>query len=86
MLFGKGQNGGFSPGRAQLLVVTLTGALFYITEVASNGTLADVPPGLLAVVGGRNLAYLGGKGIPVLRSLLGLKTGSGGRKSDMEGS
>lgn len=58
------ETGNFSPGRLQLLIVTLGGASFYffeIVSVADTGTLPTVPEELLLIAGGSNVAYLGGK-------------------------
>ena len=54
----------FSPERVQLLVFTLGAALYYLTQVLSNpqpGTFPPVPDAWLAVLGGSNAVYLGGK-------------------------
>jgi len=54
----------FSPERVQLLVFTLAAAFSYLTQVLNNahpGTLPPVPDSWLAVLGGSNLVYLGGK-------------------------
>jgi hypothetical protein len=54
--------GAFSPARAQLLVVTLIGAVMYLLQVAEHPTqLPEVSQELLLIVGGSNLTYLGGK-------------------------
>ncbi len=58
------ETGKFSPGRLQLLIVTLAGASFYFFEIvgaADTGTLPPVPDELLLIVGGSHVAYLGGK-------------------------
>ena len=58
------ETGAFSPGRLQLLIVTLGGAMFYFFEivgVADPGTLPPVPAELLLIIGGSNVGYLGGK-------------------------
>ena len=58
------ETGTFSPGRLQLLIVTLGGATFYFFEivgVADTGTLPLVPAELLLIIGGSNVGYLGGK-------------------------
>ena len=58
------ETGTFSPGRLQLLILTLGGASFYFFEivgVADTGTLPPVPAELLLIVGGSNVGYLGGK-------------------------
>lgn len=60
-----GETGNFSPGRMQLLVFTLAGALYYIYLAASNpGQLPQFPQELLFLFGGSQLVYLGGKSIP----------------------
>jgi hypothetical protein len=56
--------GGTSPGRVQLLVLTLTGAGYYLllaAEQADSGSLPTVPEEVLLLVGGSNLVYLGAK-------------------------
>ncbi len=58
------ETGTFSPGRLQLLIVTLGGATFYFFEivgVADTGTLPPVPAEFLLIIGGSNVGYLGGK-------------------------
>ena len=58
------EDGKFSPGRLQLLMATLGGALFYFVKIAGAAdmdTLPPVPAELLLIVGGSNVGYLGGK-------------------------
>lgn len=58
------KTGNFSPGRLQLLIVTLGGAAFYFSEIvgaADTGALPPVPDELLLIAGGSNVTYLGGK-------------------------
>lgn len=56
-----------SPGRIQLLMITLIGALYFMLEVTHDPTkLPDVPQELLLVLGGSNVVYLGGKASPLL--------------------
>ena len=70
MLFDKSPDGGFSPGRVQLLVLTITSAFYYINQASlSPGRLPEVSQELLLIVGGSNVLYLGGKAAPILRSL-----------------
>jgi hypothetical protein len=61
-----GEDRYFSPERVQLLVFTLGAAFVYVSQVASNshnGTLPTVPNSWLAILGGSNALYLGGKAI-----------------------
>ena len=61
------ETGTFSPGRLQLLIVTLGGASFYffqIVGVADTGTLPPIPAELLLIIGGSNIGYLSGKTYP----------------------
>lgn len=54
----------FSPGRLQLLVITVAGALSYLSLVLGSpesGRFPDIPNELLLVLGGSNLFYLAGK-------------------------
>jgi hypothetical protein len=56
----------FSPERVQLLMFTLSAALYYVTQVMNNpnpGTLPDVPNSWTATMGGSNAIYLGGKAL-----------------------
>lgn len=58
------ESGAFSPGRLQLLIVTLSGACLYFFKIigaADTGTLPPVPDELLLILGGSNAGYLGGK-------------------------
>ena len=52
----------FSPGRVQLLVLTLGGALNYqATALQASQALPPVPAEWLAILGGSNGVYLAGK-------------------------
>ena len=54
----------FSPGRLQLLLATVGGAIFYFSRIASatdQTTLPPVPTELLVILGASNAGYLGGK-------------------------
>ena len=52
----------FSPGRAQLLTFTLLFAVYYLAQVISNPkAFPKVPDAALAVLGGSQATYLGGK-------------------------
>lgn len=56
------QTGALSPGRLQLLMLTLVGAGTYLGSIdAPSGALPEVPTELLALVGSSNLLYLTGK-------------------------
>ena len=66
LLHGERKGGGryFSPGRVQLLVVTLFVALNYFVTVLHNRatvSLPDVDPSVLAVLAGSHVVYLSGK-------------------------
>jgi len=51
-----------SPGRVQLLMLTLVGALSYLLMVVEDpNNLPKVPRELLLIMGGSNLVYLTGK-------------------------
>ncbi len=55
-----------SPGRVQLLMLTLIGALYYLLHVAQAPTrLPDIPQELLLLLGASNTLYLGGKASPL---------------------
>jgi len=61
-LIGGGSRTFFSPGRAQMLMVTITAAIYYLLQVIQNPTkFPDVPNGLIAAVGGSHTVYLTGK-------------------------
>src|SRR5258708_1401860 len=54
----------FSFGRAQLLAITTTIAVYYVVQVIQNPSLTslpDIPPMLLCVLGGSQTIYLSGK-------------------------
>ena len=55
---------GLSPGRIQLLGVTIMSAVYYLILVLRNpqvATLPDMPPALLGILATSQAAYLGGK-------------------------
>ena len=55
---------GLSPGRVQLLVLTLAGAGYYLLLVAQqppDGSFPPVPEAIWLLAGGGNLVYLAGK-------------------------
>ena len=62
-------SGTFSPGRLQLIIFTLSGAFYYLYDVAQAGNFVPLNNELLMVVGGSNLLYLGGKTYSVFRRL-----------------
>lgn len=64
-------SGRFSSARAQLLMSTILSALYYINQAAtaSPGSLPDLPPDLLLLLGGSHLIHLGTKAAPLLPSL-----------------
>jgi hypothetical protein len=72
LLSAKHRDGGLSPARIQLLVLTLTGAFYYVMKVIDNPTeLPAVPQSLLLALGGSNLFYAGSKAyhqLPWLRN------------------
>jgi|ERR1044071_1595367 hypothetical protein len=50
-----------SPGRLQLLVVTVVTAAYCVFEVAQTRRMPEVPRELIAALGASHLLYLGGK-------------------------
>jgi hypothetical protein len=57
----------FSPGRVQLLIVTLISALYYLLQVVQNPTsFPSVPESWIAALAGSQTLYLGGKAISML--------------------
>jgi hypothetical protein len=61
LLFDK-TNNHRSPGRVQLLMLTLVGALSYLLMTVDDPkNLPEVPTELLLIMGGSNLVYLTGK-------------------------
>jgi hypothetical protein len=54
----------FSPARAQMLMATLLGAMYYLIQVInspSSDSLPDVPSALVGIIGGSHAIYLAGK-------------------------
>ena len=54
----------FSSSRAQMLMATVVAAMYYLLQVIDNPSaksLPDVPPTLVAILGGSHAIYLGGK-------------------------
>lgn len=69
----------FSSSRAQMLMSTVVAGMYYLLQVIDNPSatsLPDVPPTLVAILGGSHAIYLGGKA----RSLLFGKRGNNGSK------
>lgn len=68
LLYGTQKDGTryFSPARVQLLLFTLWTAMSYVTEVAETRKLADIPIKTLALLGGSQAIYLGGKAYSML--------------------
>lgn len=59
---GTGPSVFFSPGRAQMLMMSVSFAGYYLLQVIQDPThFPDVPDGLLAVLAGSHAVYLGGK-------------------------
>lgn len=68
LLYTKGSDGrpSYSPARLQLLIFTLAVAANYLHGVMVTphvDKLPDVPPSVLAALGGSHAVYLGGKAI-----------------------
>ncbi|SRR5258708_38088911 len=59
----------FSASRAQMLMATVVAGMYYLLQVIDNPSaksLPEMPPALVAILGGSHAIYLGGKA----RSLL----------------
>jgi len=70
LLYGDRANGEtyFSPGRVQLLFVTVLVALQYLAHVVAHpSSFPPVPHQLLLTLGGSQVIYLGGKAHAMLR-------------------
>ena len=66
-----------SPGRLQLLVSTVSGALYYLMLVFGNqeaGEFPPVPNEIILALAGSHAFYLGGKLQALLRQLFGLSS------------
>jgi len=66
LLYVRGKSGrwSYSPGRLQLLIFTLGVAAHYLHGVMVNprvDTLPEIPPSVLAALGGSHAVYIGGK-------------------------
>ncbi|HEY0004004.1 MAG TPA: hypothetical protein VGB17_04270 [Pyrinomonadaceae bacterium] len=74
LLLDKTSGRAFSPGRLQLLIVTVVIALYYLLMVfdtRETGRLPNMPDEFLLALGGSNVVYLGGKLYGLLASRLG---------------
>lgn len=68
------ENKSFSPGRLQLLLVTVGSAIFYFSSILSNPNPESFPPvpaELLLIVGASNAGYLSAKAAPSLFAFFG---------------
>lgn len=66
-------SGGVSGAKLQLLMATVTGALFYAARIATNVEAGEFPPvdrELLALLGGSNGFMLGGLAVDKVRNAL----------------
>ena len=73
-----------SPGRLQLLMTTVGGALYYLTLVLSNtkpGEFPEIPKELLLALGGSHAFYLAGKFSSLLMQLFGLSSARNKRQT-----
>ena len=65
LLYGRKRNRDryFSPERVQLLVFTISAAFYYLTQLLEvrAGKFPELPESWVAVIGGSNAVYLGGK-------------------------
>lgn len=68
MLFEKNGSCSYSPGRVQLLLLTLISVFYYILEVINNPTqFPKIPQELLLILGGSNIIYLVSKAYSLFR-------------------
>jgi hypothetical protein len=59
---GSGYSSKFSPGRAQLVFFTTVFAVYYLAQVIHDPSrLPQIPDAVVAVLGGSQATYLGGK-------------------------
>jgi hypothetical protein len=61
-----------SPGRLQLLIVTLLIAIYYVVQLFQTQKMPDIPREFLLALGGSHLFYLGGKVYALLAGKLEL--------------
>ena len=74
LLLDKTSGRAFSPGRLQLLIVTMSIAIYYVAMVLKTketGTLPNLPKEFLLALGGSHAFYLSGKLYGLLASKLG---------------
>lgn len=74
LLLDKTSGRAFSPGRLQLLIVTLGIAIYYtlmVFDAEEVGRFPDLPDEFLLALGGSHVFYLGGKLYGLLASRLG---------------
>ncbi|MDQ3802231.1 MAG: hypothetical protein M3416_00010 [Acidobacteriota bacterium] len=74
LLLDKASGRAFSPGRLQLLIVTMGIAIYYmlmVFETEEPGRFPDLPNEFLLALGGSHVFYLGGKLYGLLASRLG---------------
>lgn len=57
-----------SPGRLQMLIVTLVVAVYYVAEVLGSEKLPELPREFMLALAGSHLVYLGGKFYALLAS------------------
>lgn len=70
LLYEECATGKYSPGRVQLLVVTIVSSIYYLLQTLHDPThFPDIPPELVLVTGGGNLIYLIGKSSSLLRNM-----------------
>lgn len=68
LLYDESRSGNFSPGRVQLLVVSLAVAFYYLSKVFQNPQVfPEMPKEMLCLLGGGNFIYLGGKGLSLFK-------------------
>jgi hypothetical protein len=70
LLYEDSATGKYSPGRVQLLVVTIASSSYYLLQTLHDPSRFPViPPELVLVTGGGNLIYLIGKFSSLLRNM-----------------
>ena len=61
---------GVSPARVQLLLFTLGFAFYLLSQILNLRQFPTIDTKWLVILGGSHSIYLGGKAVPLLRSLL----------------